>query len=135
MKAKAEPEARTTRAKTVAYWICTGLISASFLSGGIAYVLGVPKVVEGMTHLGYPVYFVTLLGVWKVLGAIALLVPRYPLLKEWAYAGIVFDLTGATVSHAATGDDLRHVLVPLAIAALAVASWALRPPSRMLKRD
>ena len=83
-------------------------------------------------HLGYPVYFITILGFWKVLGAIALLAPRFPRLKEWAYAGIFFEMTGAAASHAVRGDAAWHVVVTLGFAVLAVVSWALRPPSRTL---
>jgi DoxX-like family len=68
-----------------------------------------------MTHLGYPPYFI--LGVWKLLGGLVILLPALPLLKEWAYAGMIFDLTGATASHLAMGDDLRHIVTPLVIAA------------------
>ena len=114
----------------IGYWICTVIVALSFLSGGVADVLRPPQVLEGMTHLGYPAYFLIILGIWKVLGGIALLVPRFPVLKEWAYAGMVFDLTGASASHAATRDDLRHVLIPLVGVALVLASWALRPASR-----
>jgi hypothetical protein len=96
--------------------------------------LRAPQVVEGITRLGYPLHFVILLGVWKVLGGLAILLPGFALVKEWAYAGMIFDLTGATVAHAACGDDLRHILVPLVIAALVVTSWALRPASRKLSR-
>jgi uncharacterized membrane protein YphA (DoxX/SURF4 family) len=84
-------------------------------------------------ELGYPMYFFAIIGVWKVLGAIAILVPRFPRLKEWAYAGIFFDLTGAAISCAAVGGYGAygfHVIAPLLIAGLTVASWALRPPSR-----
>jgi uncharacterized membrane protein YphA (DoxX/SURF4 family) len=85
--------------------------------------------------LGYPMYFFAILGFWKVLGAIAILVPRFPRLKEWAYAGIFFDLTGAAASVAAVrgyGVYAFHVLAPLILAGLTVASWALRPESRKL---
>jgi len=85
-----------------------------------------------MLHLGYPLYFVTIIGLWKVLGSIALVAPRLPRLKEWAYAGIFFNMTGAAASHWVRGDAAWHVIVTLAFAALAVASWALRPPSRTL---
>ncbi len=120
------------KTKTIAYWATTSLISLDFLAGGAANLVRPPMVVEGMAHLGYPAYFVTLLGFWKLLGAIALVAPRLPRLKEWAYAGILFDLTGAAVSHAASGDGPAHVSAPLAFAALLVASWALRPQSRIL---
>ncbi len=85
--------------------------------------------------LGYPMYFFAILGVWKVLGAVAILVPRYPLLKEWAYAGIFFDLTGAAASCAAVGGYGAygfHILAPLILTVVAVASWALRPTSRTM---
>jgi hypothetical protein len=83
-----------------------------------------------MAELGYPAYFVTILGIWKVLGGLAILAPRRPLLKEWAYAGIAFDLTGAAFSHAAVGQPMVKVIVPLVLLGIAVASWALRPASR-----
>jgi hypothetical protein len=76
----------------------------------------------------------TILGVWKVLGAGAVLPPGFPLLKEWAYAGMIFDLTGASASHVASSDDVRHILTPLVLAVLVVASWALRPDGRKVKR-
>jgi hypothetical protein len=116
----------------VIYWVCTVLIALAFLSGGIADVLRPSEVMAGMTHLGYPGYFMVILGVWKIAGAIVVLLPRFPLIKEWAYAGMVFDLTGATASHAAVGDDVRHIVVPLLIAGVVAASWALRPASRRL---
>ena len=116
------------------YWICTAVIAFTFLSGGAGYLLRLPQVVEGITHLGYPAYFVTILGVWKLLGGAAILLPGLPLLKEWAYAGMIFDLTGASVSQAASGGDVRHILAPLVLAGLVVASWALRPEGRRLRR-
>lgn len=122
------------KAKAIGYWICTVLVAFSFLSGGVVYLLRVPEVVAGVTQLGYPAYFVTILGVWKLLGGIVVLLPRFPLVKEWAYAGMIFDLSGATASSAASGAELRHILAPLVLAALVVASWALRPESRRLKR-
>jgi hypothetical protein len=118
--------------KRVAYWICTGLVVFLIGSGGLAYAMQVPDVVQGVVALGFPVYFVVLLGVWKVLGSIAILVPGFPLIKEWAYAGIIFDLTGAASASIATGGEWWHVGAPLSIAVLVAASWALRPASRRL---
>ena len=123
-----------TKAQKIGYWVCTGLIGFAFLSGGVVDVLQPAEAVQGMTHLGYPLYFMTIIGVWKVLGAIAILAPGLPLIKEWAYAGIVFDLTGAAASHAAVGDGAADILTPLVMTAMAVASWYLRPESRRLKR-
>lgn len=121
---------------SIGYWVSTALVAFAFLSGGAAHLVRAPQVVEGIgTHLGYPVYFIVLLGAWKLLGGLVVLLPGLRLAKEWAYAGMVFDLTGATASHVAVGDDARHVVVPLVIAALVVASWALRPEGRRLARS
>ncbi len=123
-------------AKNIAYWIMTVLIAFFIGSGGVAQVAHVQGTVDGFVRiLGYPSYFVTILGVWKVLGAMTILVPRLPRLKEWAYAGIIFDLTGAAASCAAVGGYgayAFHVLVPLVLAGLTAASWALRPESRII---
>jgi uncharacterized membrane protein YphA (DoxX/SURF4 family) len=122
----------TTKTKNIAYWATTVLVAFS-MSGGIAQLARVPGVVDGFVRiLGYPPYFVTILGFWKVLGAIAILAPRFPRLKEWAYAGIFFDLTGAAASSAAVGGGAFHIIAPLICAVLTVASWALRPPSRIV---
>jgi len=120
------------KAKAVGYWICTALITFAFLPGGIFYLMRAPQAVEGVMRLGFPFYFVIFLGVWKVLGVIAILVPRFPLLKEWAYAGMFFDLSGAVVAVLATGGVWWHVAAPLGVMALLAGSWALRPPSRKL---
>jgi len=116
--------------KNIAYWTTTILIAFFIGSGGgaqIAQYLGNRHGVVPV--LGYPIYF-TILGFWKVLGAIAILVPRYPRLKEWAYAGIFFDLTGAVASVVAVGvygAYAFHILAPLILTGITVASWALRP--------
>jgi hypothetical protein len=121
-----------SRGHAIAYWVTTGLVVFQLGSGGAGEVLRLPPVVEGMTHLGYPVYFCVILGVWKLLGAAEVLVPRFPRLKEWAYAGTVFDLTGAALSHFVVGDGPIKLVGPLLFAGFAVASWALRPASRRL---
>jgi uncharacterized membrane protein YphA (DoxX/SURF4 family) len=95
-------------------------------------VLGAHATVEGVVALGYPAYFVTLIGVWEVLGGLAIAAPGFPRLKEWVCAGAVFDLMGAGISSAAAGVGARHVAVPLVLAILALVSWALRPESRRL---
>jgi uncharacterized membrane protein YphA (DoxX/SURF4 family) len=118
-------------ARKIAYWVTTILVAFS-MSGGIAQLMRVPGVVEGFVRLGYPPYFVTILGFWKVAGAIAILVPRFPRLKEWAYAGIFFDLTGAAASSAGVHGGAFHILAPLIFAGITVASWALRPQSRTI---
>lgn len=113
MNALAPTTGKTMKAQAVGYWICSVLIGFSLLSGGAVDLLRAPQALEGMTHLGYPAYFMTILGIWKVLGGGVILLPGFPLLKEWAYAGMIFDLTGASASHIATGDDVRHILTPL----------------------
>src|SRR5271170_3700724 len=121
------------KAKNIAYWTTTILV-AFFMSGGIAQIAQFKANPHGVVpQLGYPMYFFAIIGVWKVLGAIAILVPRFPRLKEWAYAGIFFDLTGAAISCAAVGGYGAygfHVIAPLLIAVLLAASWALPPASR-----
>jgi hypothetical protein len=118
--------------KNAGYWTATGLTAFVFLSGGAAYLAGASFAVGGVVELGYPAYFVTLLGFWKTLGGLAVLAPRLPRVKEWAYAGMAFDLTSAAVSHAAVGHPALKVIVPLVILAIVAASWALRPAARRL---
>lgn len=120
------------KARTIGYWVTTGLFGVAFAAGAVGDLSGSPPILETLAHLGYPPYIATILGVWKVLALLALLAPRFPRLKEWAYAGILFDLTGAAASHAAMGDPAGKVIVPLVILALPLASWALRPESRKL---
>jgi hypothetical protein len=118
--------------RTVLYWVATLLLAFGLGAGGLTDVLRIKPVLELMTHLGYPGYFCVILGVWKVLGAVAILAPGTPRLKEWAYAGIVFDLTGAAASHFAAGDDATQLLAPIIFTVVTVVSWALRPASRRL---
>lgn len=118
--------------KLIAYWITTALAALPFLAGGIMDLSGSAEVTAGMAALGYPAYFATILGAWKVLSVPAVLLPGLPRIKEWAYAGMFFDLTGAAFSHAAVSDPAGKVITPLVIAALLVASWWLRPASRVL---
>jgi uncharacterized membrane protein YphA (DoxX/SURF4 family) len=118
--------------KAIAFWTATAILAFTMGSGGAAELARLPANVEGLVRLGYPVYFVTIIGFWKVLGAIALLAPRLPRLKEWAYAGIFFNMTGAAVSNAVCGMAVWHVIVDLILTGLVFASWALRPQSRIL---
>ena len=124
------------KTKIITYWTTTVLIAFFIGTGGVAQIWQYHANPHGVVPLlGYPLYFFAILGVWKVLGAIAILVPRFPRLKEWAYAGIIFDLTGAVASIAAVGEYgayAFHILAPLIIAGVAVASWALRPASRRI---
>lgn len=134
-----EPSAVTSRHgsprwRPVGYWLATALVAGELGLGGIWDIARLPFVTDLVTHLGYPSYFLVLLGIWKVLGASALLIPGRPLLKEWAYAGAFFTYTGAMVSHLATGYDRAEVALLAVMTVLTVLSWALRPPSRTVRR-
>ena len=125
--------------KGIGFWATTSTVALELVAGGMtdlvhgrtSLVAGQP-VAEVLEHLGYPAYLLRILGVWKVLGAIALLVPRFPRLKEWAYAGTFFVYVMAAVSWATCGGGLGDLIGPLVFAMLTLASWALRPPSRTL---
>jgi hypothetical protein len=123
------------RTKGIAYWTTTGIIVFAMFSGGIAELAHRPETVNGMKELGYPVYFVIIIGFWKLLGSLVLVAPGLPRVKEWAYAGIFFNMTGAAVSHMVSDSAAWHVVVTLGLAAVTLASWALRPPSRTLGGD
>ena len=90
--------------KLIIYWITTGLVAFGMLGSGIQQIARTQQMVDMITPLGYPLYFITLLGIWKILAVLAILVPRFGLIKEWAYAGLFFTMTGALVSHIAIGD-------------------------------
>lgn len=121
------------KTQKIGYWAATSLVALAFAAGGAMDLSGAPPALESMAKLGYPAYLASLLGVWKVLGVVAVLAPRFPRLKEWAYAGMFFDLTGAAVSHAASGDAMGKVVTPLVLLSLVFVSWALRPQGRTLK--
>src|ERR1039457_5461107 len=113
-------------------WLATVPVVAELGLGGIWDIARLPFVRDLVTHLGYPSYFLVLLGSWKVLAAVGLIVPRRALLKEWAYAGAFFTYTGAIFSHLATGYDVGEVGLLAVLPGLTAASWALRPPSRRM---
>ena len=117
-----------------ASWSATAVTVFMLLSGGLAYLLGAEFAVSGVVALGYPAYVVTILGVWKLLAVPALLVTGFDRLKEWAYAGVMFDLTGAAASHLAVGDPLWHQFLIGGLLAAAFVSYALRPAVRVPDR-
>jgi hypothetical protein len=120
-----------TRAKTIGYWVTTGLV-VFCMTGGVFEVLGFKTTVDGITRLGYPAYIIPALGLGKILAILAILSPGLPRLKEWAYAGIFFNMMGAFVSHVAHRDPAWSIVVTLVIAGITLASWALRPRGRKL---
>lgn len=119
--------------KHTGYWTSLGLFAAVYAFSSIMDLTGVGPAHATLAHLGYPAYVGTILGVWKAGAVLALLAPGLPRLKEWAYAGIVFDLTGGLVSHLVTGDALPKPLIPVVMLALALTSYLLRPASRRLE--
>ncbi|MNR22702.1 hypothetical protein D3C85_1396710 [compost metagenome] len=119
--------------KPNAYWISTILAAGLLFIGGILFITQGKHQIEEMKHLGYPVYILTFLGIGRILGSVAIVIPRFPRLKEWAYAGFVIDLMAASASHAYAGDSLVQIASPLIFLVLIIVSWALRPPSRKLK--
>lgn len=124
--------AMRVRKGLIAYWLCTLWVGLTAIVAGAINVLHAPPLFQQLLHLGYPPYFATLLGVWKVVGAVVVLAPRWPLAKEWAYAGMLIDYSSAVISYAVVGGGAADFVGPLiAIAALA-ASWLLRPQPRRL---
>ncbi|HEX6546914.1 MAG TPA: DoxX family protein [Bryobacteraceae bacterium] len=118
----------------IAYWLTTALVVFELAMGGAWDVLRVPQVRGLIESLGYPPYFLVILGTWKLLGAVALVIPGFPRLKEWAYAGVFFDLTGAVASLFASGlINVGALAYPILMTGVATASWALRPPARRLR--
>jgi DoxX-like protein len=114
----------------VAYWTSTVLAALLSAIPGAALLLRVPHFTNDMAQLGYPSYFLTILGVWKLLGALAIVVPGLPRLKEWAYAGMIFDLSSAAISRTVAGNDPVKILPPLLVAVIVILSWRLRPIGR-----
>ena len=118
--------------RKIAFWTTTGLLGFGLVASGLMKLSGAPELLENMARLGYPSYLLTILGVWMLAGAAAIVAPGLPRLKEWAYAGVVFQMTGAFASHMFAGDPVGPSLAPLMLAAFAVASYVLRPASRTL---
>lgn len=121
-----------TKRNKIIYWIATIWLSLGMVSSGIVQLLQVKEEVDMMTHLGYPLYFLTIIGVWKMLGVIAVLIPKFPLVKEWAYAGFFIAMTGAVISHIALGDGLKEIFGPVLLIVLTIVSWYFRPADRRL---
>jgi len=116
----------------IIYWIATVWLSLGMASTGVVQLIKLDEEVDMMNHLGYPVYFLTILGTWKILGVITVLIPKFPLLKEWAYAGFFFAMSGAVFSHAACGDGGKEYFGPVLLLVLTGISWYFRPADRKL---
>ena len=128
-----------TKSNKLIYWISTIWLASGMLSTGALQLFKMkaegavaPPGVYGITRLGYPIYFLTILGIWKILGVVALLIPRFPLLKEWAYAGFFFAMSGAVFSHIALGDSISEIFPSMLLLVLTVVSWYFRPADRKM---
>ena len=121
-----------TKRYKIIYWVSTIWLALGMVSTGIVQLIKVDEEVDMMELLGYPVYILTILGIWKMLGVIAVLLPKFLLLKEWAYAGFFFAMSGAIISHIASGDAINTIFPPLLLLALTVISWYFRPASRKI---
>lgn len=121
-----------TKRNKIIYWIVTLWLALGMTSTGIVQLIKMKDEVVMMNHLGYPIYFLTLLGIWKILGVIAILIPKFHLLKEWAYAGFFFAMSGAIFSHLACGDDAITLFGPVLLLILTIASWYFRPVERKI---
>jgi len=119
-----------TKRNKIIYWIATIWLALGMLSTGIVQLLKLQADVDLMTTLGYPVYLLTILGVWKILGVVAVLIPKYPLLKEWAYAGFFFAMSGAVFSHIVSASGAKEFFGPASLIILTVVSWYFRPADR-----
>jgi hypothetical protein len=114
----------------IIYWIATVWMSLGMVSSAIVQLIRMDEEADMIEHLGYPLYFMTLIGVWKILGVIVVLLPKLPLLKEWAYAGFVFTMSGAAISHVVMKDPMSEVLPAVFLLVLVLASWFFRPVGR-----
>ena len=119
-----------TKRNKIIYWIATLWLALGMLSTGIVQLIKMKAETDMMAHLGYPLYFLTILGVWKILGVITVLIPKFPLLKEWAYAGFFFVMSGAAFSHVAAGDSAKDFFGPVLLLILTFVSWYFRPADR-----
>jgi len=120
----------STKANKIIYWISTLWLALGMVSTGAVQLFQLKTEVDLTANLGYPAYFITILGIWKFLGVVALLIPKFVLLKEWAYAGFFFVMSGAIFSHLASGDAVNKIFPSLLLLVLTMISWYFRPADR-----
>ena len=116
----------------IIYWVATIWLSLGMISTAIVQLIQMEEEVENFANLGYPTYVMTIVGIAKILGVVAILIPKFPLIKEWAYAGFAFTMIGATISHLAISDDWTTLIGPLLLLVLTFISWNFRPDSKKL---
>lgn len=119
--------------KLIIYWLATSLLAFGMAGSGFAQIFQAKDMVDLIVPLGYPLYFLYIIGVWKLLAVIAILIPRFKLVKEWAYAGLFFTMTGAVISHLASGDhSLKGIIGPVMQTVFIILSWYFRPADRKI---
>ena len=116
----------------IIYWVATVFLAIGMTAGGLQQMLQVGGYNEIVTQLGYPLYLLSILGTWKILGVITILLPKFPLLKEWAYAGFFFVLSGAFLSHVIVGQAFIEAIPSLILLSVTVLSWYFRPAGRKI---
>ena len=116
----------------IIYWIATIWLALGMTSTAIVQLIGMEDEVQNFDSLGYPHYLMTIIGTWKLLGVITILLPKTSLLKEWAYAGFFFAMSGALVSHIISGHGGLNIFGPSLLLVLTIVSWCFRPASRKL---
>ncbi|MWB92839.1 DoxX family protein [Flavobacterium sp. GA093] len=122
-----------TKRNKIIYWIATVWLALGMVSTGIVQLIKMKEEVDKTSlHLGYPAYFLTIIGIWKLLGTVAILLPKSGLLKEWAYAGFFFVMTGAIISHFAVSDGAIEYFGPTLLLMLTIVSWYFRPADRKI---
>lgn len=125
-----ETQTKVQKRNKIIYWIFTLWMSLGMVSTAIVQLMQHKDEAENFTNLGYPIYLMTIIGIWKILGIIVVLIPRQPLLKEWAYAGFFFVMSGALISHIIVGDPASKTLPALLLLVLVIISWYFRPEDR-----
>ena len=121
-----------TKRNKIIYWVATLWLALGMTSTGIVQLIKMKEEAEMFTRLGYPHYLLTILGIWKILGVVTILIPKFPVVKEWAYAGFFFTMSGAVFSHIAVGDEAKEFFGPVLLIVLTVVSWYFRPAERKL---
>ena len=121
-----------TKRNKIIYWIATIWLALAMLASGLQQIFHTKGFVDIIVHLGYPLYFMYILGAWKILGVIAILIPGFKLVKEWAYAGFFFAMSGAVFSHIASGSSMKEVFPSLVLLIITVVSWYFRPADKKI---
>lgn len=122
-----------SKRNNIIYWTVTIFLAIAMTAGGIQQMLQIGGYNEIVTNLGYPLYLLSIIGVWKILGVITILVPNFPVLKEWAYAGFFFAMSGAAISHMAVGQSFTEAMPSLFLVLIIFLSWYFRPVDRKIR--